>query len=187
MSKQRSDPGWRPVIHLLPKMFIPFVGMRSMATQPSALVALRMLSLYVALAIVPVWAVAIVIVADLDQAQSVGMSVAFAVAAGVVSVAVGRMLAARVGYRSAEAFAHSYPRNMMFQLVASGMAALAGFVLMVLSASLWPYAVGFAFTCVGLALSFPTAGRLAREQQAADKTGSSIDVVTVLMENQLFR
>ena len=67
MSTPSPDPGWRPVIGLLPKMFVPFIGMRSMATQPSALVALRMLSLYVAVAIVPVWAVAIVVVAELDR------------------------------------------------------------------------------------------------------------------------
>ena len=168
-------------------MFIPFIGMRSMATQSSALIAMRMLSLYFAVAIVPVWAVAIVIVPDLDRTQSPGRSVVFAAAIGAASVAVGRMLAARVGYGSAGAFAHSYPRNTMFQLVASGAAALVGFVLTVLSASLWPYAVGFAFTCVGLALSIPTAARLGREQQAAEQAGSSIDVVTVLMENQLFR
>lgn len=187
MSTRRSDPGWQPVVRLLPKMFIPFIGMRSMATQASALIALRMLSLYFAVAIVPVWAVAIVIIPDLDRSQPVGLSVAFAAAVGAASLAVGRVLAARVGYSSAGAFAHSYPRNTMFQLVASGTSSLVGFVLTVLSASLWPYAVGFAFTCVGLALSIPTAVRLAREQLAAEEAGSPIDVVTVLMENQLFR
>ena len=168
-------------------MFIPFIGMRSMATQSSALVALRMLSLYVAVAIVPVWAVAIVIVPDLDRSQPIGFSVSFAAAVGAASLAVGRVLAARVGYSSAAAFAHTYPRNTMFQLAVSGAAAFAGFVFTVLSASLWPYAIGFGFTCVGLARSIPTAGRLAREQRAAERAGSPIDVVTVLMANPLFR
>jgi hypothetical protein len=187
VTKRRPDPGWRPVVGLLPKMFIPFIGMRSMATQPSALVALRMLSLYVVVAIVPVWAVAIVVVANPNRSRSVGVPVVLAAAAGVVSLVVVRMLAARVSYSSARAFAHSFPRNTMFQLGASVAAALVGFVMTVLSGSLWPYTVGFAFTFVGLAISIPTAARLEREQEAANETGSAIDVVTALVDHQLFR
>jgi len=187
VSTPRPDPGWRPVIGLLPKMFVPFIGMRSMATQPSALVALRMLSLYVAVAIVPVWAVAIVVVAELDRGRSIGMSVAFAAAVGVVSLMVARMLAVRVSHRSARAFAHSFPRATMLQFVTAVASALVGFGLTVLSGSLWPYAVGFAFAVVGLVHALPTAARLGREQQIADETGSGVDVVAALVEHRLFR
>ena len=53
-------------MRLLPKMFIPFIGMRSMATQSSALTSLRMLALYFAVAIVPVWAVVAIVVPQLE-------------------------------------------------------------------------------------------------------------------------
>ena len=92
----------------------------------------------------------------------------------------------RFGMKS-DLFGNNPTGKSMFQLMAAGSAALLGFVMTILSASIWPYAIGFVFTAIGLAAAIPTEARLAREQAAAERAGSSIDVVTVLIENPLFR
>lgn len=182
-----TDPGWRPVVRLLPKMFVPVIGMRAMATQPSALISLRMLALYFAVAIVPVWAVVVIVVPQLEPGPSTGAALAIALAAGVATLGLAAFLDTRIGFSSASDFAQTYPRVVMLQLGLAGLAGLVGFVLTILSASMWPYAVGFGFTVAGWLRSAPTAGRLARVQEASDGAGSPTDVVRVLVENQLFR
>ena len=149
MSRPVADPGWRPVVRLLPKMFVPFIGMRAMATQSSALISLRMLALYFAVAIVPVWAVVVIVVPQLEPGPSTGSAVAIALGGGVATLGVGAYLDTRISFASATEFAQSYPRMAMLQLGLAGLAGLIGFVMTILSASFWPYAVAFAFMVAG--------------------------------------
>lgn len=187
MSRPVADPGWRPVVRLLPKMFVPFIGMRSMATQPSALISLRMMWLYLSVAMVPVWAVAGLVIGDVEPIWSVGRASSVAAVTGLATLGVNRLLAARVDHGSVGAFAESFPRMTMAQFAVAGASGLAGFVMTVLSASAAPYAIGFASAWGGLWLAAPAAGRLADVQRIADSKGSSFDVVTALVQNRLSR
>lgn len=187
MSRPVADPGWRPVIRLLPKMFVPFIGMRSMATQPSALISLRMMWLYLAVAMVPVWAVVGLVIADVDPTWPVGRASLGAAVVGLGLLGVNRLLAGRIRYGSVDAFIESFPRMTMVQFAVAGGSGLGGFVMTILSASAAPYAIGFAFAGIGLWLAAPAAGRLAHAQRVADANGSSIDVVATLVKHRLSR
>ena len=89
--------------------------------------------------------------------------------------------------RSVAAFIDTYPRMTMLQCAIAGGAGLGGFCATVLSASVVPYAIGFAFACGGLALAAPNRTGLARAQRVAEADGATFDVVTALVKNQLGR
>lgn len=158
-----------------------------MATQPSAVTSLRMLALYFGVAIVPVWAVVAIVVPALEPGWSTGPATSVASVVGLATLGGSALLASRVEFSSTDAFAQSYPRATMFQLAIAGVAGLVGFVMTIVSASAWPYAVGFVAMVVGLYVATPTAARLDRIQAAADADGAPIDVVRVLVEKPLFR
>lgn len=187
MSAPPADPGWAPVVRLLPKMLIPFIGMRTMSTQASALMSLRMMWLYIAIALMPLWPVTALVVAELDPAWSAGATSAAVAAFGATTLAGSRFVDARVSLDSVAAFTATFPRLSMLRYAMAAACGLVGFAGAVVAASVYPFAVGFGFVWLGLVVAAPTKARLAAVQAGVDAQPTRFDVVAALVDNRLGR
>jgi hypothetical protein len=126
--------------------------------------------------------VALVFVVDSggDDDSGLGVSTACAVVAvvGIVALAANRLFADRpLECGDPAALSSSHRSRFFLQMAISEAIALVGFVLSVISRSLWPYLVAVPFTAVGFAWAAPTKTRLARDQEQLTTSGCQQNLV----------
>jgi F0F1-type ATP synthase membrane subunit c/vacuolar-type H+-ATPase subunit K len=180
-SEPSSDPGWGGLGGVL-LMMIPIVGHRRVRGA-DPLIVMRRLFVSFCVAIVLFF----VVLSFMDPAASGTADLSGAWAAtlagivGVISIASGRWFGDRpLDCSSAERLSSSFRERFFMRLAFGEAPALAGFVLVFLSRSLWPYVVGAAFTAIGFAWAAPTRSRIVHDQAVLDKSGCTRNLVTAL-------
>lgn len=189
MSRRRTpavDPGWGPIVQLVPKLFIPFVGMRTMATQSNGLLSLRLLWMVFGGALFLLWVPVLLFVRELDRAIDPGLAVGIVGLVGVVFVG-GLVPGPRLRLTDERSFVESFQRRMFVRLALGEAVALVAIVCAVLSASWFVYAVGFAIALTGHVRAVPGRRSVVAAQQTADDAGVDLDATRALTETRLTR
>jgi F0F1-type ATP synthase membrane subunit c/vacuolar-type H+-ATPase subunit K len=174
-----DDPGWRPALGGLAWGLVPGMAIRrARRSGGGGLVVLRGLFLSFCAAIALVGLVVLVLSAGEGIEQGAdGTTVAIAVAVAGVVLLVASAWRRPLDGSSEQALAQSYRRRFFLRMAFAEAAALLGFVGFILTGNPAIYLVGAAFTVVGFVLLAPTAGNLARDQEALrarDGTAHSI-------------
>ncbi len=182
-----ADPGWGPTLRTLPKLFVPFVGMRTMAGQSDGLTALRMLWCVFAGALILVWIPVAIAAPELDGQVSVFTALIVVVAIGVSTQLAARMLGAGHDVTDASRFVASFQRTTLVRVALAEAAAIVGFVGFLLSGSAIIYGVGFAIAAYGHFDAMPASRRLGAAQQQVDEAGGDWSVVGALVSARLTR
>lgn len=178
-----DDPGWRPALGGLAWGLVPGLAIRrARRSGGDALLVLRGLFLSFCAAVVLVGVVVVILSAGegLDgsaDGTTVGIGVALAGLVLLVASAWRRPLDGS----SDAALAESYRRRFFLRMALAEAAALLGFAGFILSGNPAVYALGAAFTAIGFVLMAPTAGNLARDEEAVRaRSGTGHSIVRAL-------
>ena len=178
-----DDPGWRPALGGLAWGLVPGLAIRRARRRGGdALVVLRglFLSFCAAVALVGVVVVLLSSGEGLDgsaDGTTVGIGVALAGFVLLLASAWRRPLDGS----SDATLAESYRRRFFLRMAFAEAAALLGFAGFILSGNPAVYAGGAAFTAIGFVLMAPSAGNLARDQEAVrDRLGTGHSLIRAL-------
>jgi hypothetical protein len=133
--------------------------------------------------------IAIAVVAEIVPLGH-GVGGGIGVSTGLLALAVGMLgVLSLVGSRAVEkpldassdsALLGTYRTRFFMRLAFSEAPALFGFVAFILSGASWLYLVGGVFSVIGLWITAPTAGNLARDQDALSGAGFPKSLVATL-------
>ncbi|MEM9464665.1 MAG: hypothetical protein AAGA90_04800 [Actinomycetota bacterium] len=182
-----DDPGWKPVVKLLPTLVIPFLGMRAMTTQNSGLQATRLLWLVFVNAIVVIWipVVALAATGGAPVSISTGVTVTAIIGVGLMLVAP-RFVPSPNGSSPTE-LARSFQRATLVRIGFAQGAAITGFVLFLATGSWIVYGTGFLIACYGMWRAAPRASLLEATQSEIREAGSDLHLIRVLNTTRLTR
>ena len=182
-----DDPGWKPVIKLLPTLIIPFLGMRTMTMQNSGLQATRLLWLVFVNAIVVIWIPVIALAATGGAPVSIPTGVLVVAAiGGVLMLVAPRFVPAPDGSSPVE-LARSFQRGTLVRIGFAQGAAVAGFVLFLLTGSWIVYGTGFLIAAWGMWRAAPRTVLLDAVQAEITAAGSDLHLIRVLNTTRLTR
>lgn len=163
----RDDPGWRPG--------------RS-GGRPDGLIALRLLFVQVVVALLIVGVIVGILASDPERFGDGSRALAVVVVAvlGLLSLAGRRALPLRLDCSDELALSRSWRSRFMARLALAEVPALAGFIAFTLTGAPWLYALGLAFTALGLASAGPMHANLVRDQEQLALDGCAISLVPAL-------
>ena len=182
-----EDPGWKPVIRLLPTLVIPFLGMRTMTMQNSGLQATRLLWLVFVNAIVVIWIPVVALAATGGAPVSIPTGVVVTAVIGVTLLITAPRFVPDPDGSSAVELARSFQRSILVRIGFAQAAAAAGFVCFLLTGSWIVYGTGFVIASWGMWLAAPRAPRLDVIQAEIAAAGSDLDLIRVLNTTRLTR
>lgn len=182
-----TDPGWRPVLKVLPTLMIPFFGMRTMTMQDSGLQATRLLWLVFVNAIVLLWVPVLALGATDGAPVSVGVGVGVTVAVGVGLLVASLRFAPSIDGSSETELARSFQRLTLIRIAFAEAAAIVGFICFLLTGSWVVYGTGFVIALVGMWLAAPRRPVLASLQDDLHTSGSELHLIRVLNTTRLTR
>ncbi len=186
-SRADQDPGWKPVLRVLPTLVVPFLGMRTMTMQNSGLQATRLLWLVFVNAIVVLWVPVVVLAATGGAPVSIPVGVAITAAIGAVMLALTPRYVPAIDGSSPTELARSFQRGTLVRIGFAQGAAVAGFVLFLLTGSWIVYGTGFLIAAYGMWLAAPRTPRLDAIQAELDRSGSELHLIRVLNTTRLTR
>lgn len=179
------DLGWGPVLRAYPKIVIPVLGMRTMATQASGLQSMRFVWLAFANVLMLIW-IPVLFFAETEGAP-VGVSTGIAVTAVVGAFA--QLLAPRFAPEpdgsSAPALAASFQRATFIRIAFAEVAAFVGLIAFLVTGHWLVYGIGFVIAAAGLWDAAPRAARLEQIQEQVRKSGSDLRVIRTLNQQRL--
>jgi hypothetical protein len=163
----RDDPGWRPA---------------RTGGRPDGLIALRMLFAQMVVALLAVGVIVGILASDPDRfgGRSPGIAALVVVAVGAVALVGRRLLPLRLDCADELALSRSWRSRFLARMAVSEVPAFAGFVAFTLTGAPWLYALGLAFTALGLAASGPMHANLVRDQERLAVDGCAVALVPAL-------
>ena len=153
-SSTDQDPGWKPVLRILPTLVIPFLGMRAMTMQNSGLQATRLLWLVFVNAMVVLWVPVVVLAATGGAPVSIPTGVVVTAAIGTTMILLAPRFVPAIDASSPTELARSFQRATLIRIGRAG-AAAGGFVLFLLTGSWIVYGTGFLVAAYGMWLAAP--------------------------------
>jgi hypothetical protein len=143
---------------------------------------MRLLLAVIGVGLVLIGGVAVVVASGDDGAAGLSPAVGAAVVAavGVAGWLLSPRLGGRLDCSSAERLVRTYRSRFMVRLAVAEAASLVAFVMVLLTYEPLIYLLGLAFSAAGFARVAPTAGRLARDQDALAISGCAQSLVAVL-------
>lgn len=186
-SSADQDPGWKPVLRILPTLVIPFLGMRAMTMQNSGLQATRLLWLVFVNAMVVLWVPVVVLAATGGAPVSIPTGVVVTAAIGTAMILLAPRFVPAIDVSSPTELARSFQRATLIRIGFAQGAAAGGFVLFLLTGSWIVYGTGFLVAAYGMWLAAPRTPRLEAIQNEITAGGSDLDLVRVLNTTRLTR
>jgi hypothetical protein len=151
---------------------------------PDHLVILRALFLLYCAALIAVGVVAAIVELGHGVGGGIGVPTGLLALAigvlGVLSLVGSRVVEKPLDASSDPVLLGSYRRRFFMRLAFAEAPALFGFVAFILSGARWLYLIGGVFSVIGLGITAPTAGNLARDQDALSAAGFHKSLVATL-------
>lgn len=184
------DPGWREAVkHTLPALIFPFLVLRSRRkpADMNVLTALRTVFLSMLGAQLLIVSLVWLIMKDepAESSSADGLFAAGVAVAGLVALGAVRYFGARpLETGDASQLAGSYRTGFFLKISFAQLPLLLGFAGSFVTDAWWVVLAGLPFSLTGFAMSAPTSGNLAREQNRLRSQGSSLDLVAALVTAQ---
>ncbi|MEM9200472.1 MAG: hypothetical protein AAGC53_02380 [Actinomycetota bacterium] len=174
------DPGWKPVLKLLPMLVIPFLGMRTMITQDSGLQAIRLVWLVFVNALFVLWVPVVLLAATGGAPVSIPVGVAVVAAAGLGLTRLAPRFVPSPDGSSPRELARSFQRATLVRIGFAQATAVVGFVMFLATGSWIVYATAFVIGAFGMWQAAPRTAILEATQAAIAADGSELKLIRVL-------
>jgi hypothetical protein len=182
-----DDPGWKPILKLLPTLVVPFLGMRTMTMQNSGLQATRLLWLVFVNAIVVIWIPVIALAATGGAPVTIPTGVAITAVVGVALILVSSRFVPEPDGSSPTELARSFQRATLVRIGFAQAAAIVGFLCFLATGSWIVYGTGFVIAAYGMWRAAPRRTMLDSIQADIADAGSDLHLIRVLNTTRLTR
>jgi len=181
-----TDPGWGPARADAFLLLIPLLRRRRLKKRSSAgdgLTVLRGYYLSYVMAIGMIGCVVVILettAAEIRPSSEVFPLWVVVVAVGFATLAASRVVTPPLPCESESDLAAGYRQRFFLQIAFANVAALTGFMGVIMSAAGWMYPLGALFTAIGFAKLAPTAGNLRQDQEDLRRRGCTVSLMSAL-------